>query len=195
MGPAEFLRNQFGLYRLWILECALNDTGALQGAALPSDVEIRFLDRHARRDWICERASSRDWPQFRVALQHHHDLVVALQSGQNVGWAWLGYESVFLPPLGREIHLPPGVAYLYEAYVRPASRGLGIGKALVGARRERATEVGCERLLTHVLAGNQASLRALQAHGFHMSGRTEFLKALALRMWTRTPLPVVPASA
>jgi len=193
MGPAEFLRNQFRLYRLWILECTSGEADELKPLDVPADVEIRFFDRHARRDWICERASSRDWPQFRAALEHHHDLVVALQGDQTVGWAWLGYEKVFLPPLGREIHLPPGTAYLYEAFVRPASRGQGIGKALVGARRQRASAAGCERLLTHVLAGNQASLRSLQAHGFRVSGRTQFLKALALRVWTRAPLPV-PAS-
>jgi ribosomal protein S18 acetylase RimI-like enzyme len=194
MGPAEFLRNQFRLYRLWILERDLGAGVEPTASEVPEGLEIRFLDRHARRDWICERASSRDWPQFRAALQHHHDLVVAREGEETVAWAWLGYERVYLPPLGREIHLPPGIAYLYEAYVRPASRGRGIGKALVGARCQQARAAGCERLLTHVLAGNQPSLQALRAHGFAVSGRTEFLKALALRVWTRDPLPV-PASA
>lgn len=188
MGPGDFLRTHFRLYRLWILERGLEG-----GESVPSptaSLEIRFLDRHARRDWICQHAGSEvDWPQFRTALLHEHDLVVALQGGQPVGWAWLGYGRVYLPPLGREICLPPGTAYLYEAFVRPAARGRGIGSALVGARCARAAGLGYRRLLTHVLEGNVPSLRALRRHGFRTSGRTHFLRALLLRLWTRSPLP------
>jgi GNAT superfamily N-acetyltransferase len=190
MGPGEFWRNQFRIYRLWILERDLAPGDATASSAGMAGLELRFLDRHARRDWICQRASNSDWPQYRAALQHDHELCVALQDGAEVGWAWIGVERVFLPPLGREIHLPAGTAYLYEAYVRPGARGRGIGRALVGARCQQAARLGFARLLTHVLDGNDASLRALQAHGFRFSGRTRFLRALALRLWMRPPLPV-----
>lgn len=194
MGPGDFLRTHFRVYRLWILERALGP-GPVPEPNAPAGVEIRFLDRHARRDWICQHAGNEaDWPQFRTALLHDHDLVVAMQGGQPVGWAWLGYGRVFLPPLGREICLPEGTAYLYEAYVRPLMRGRGIGTALVGARCAQAARLGHARLLTHVLAGNAPSLRALEHHGFVNSGRTHFLRALLLRVWMRSPLPVSRAA-
>lgn len=190
MGPGEFLRNQFRIYRLWILERELAAADA-SATNVIAGLDLRFLDRHARRDWICQRASNRDWPQFRAALQHDHELCLAFQDGVEVGWAWIGRDSVFLPPLGREIHLPTGTAYLYEAFVRPNARGQGIGRALVGARCRQAARLGYARLLTHVLEGNQASLRALEAHGFTATGRTHFVRALSLRVWTRSPLPAV----
>jgi GNAT superfamily N-acetyltransferase len=111
-----------------------------------------------------------------------------------LGWAWIGYERVFLPPLGRDILLPEGTAYLYDAYVRPHERGQGVGHALVGARCERADRLGLERLLSHVVTGNAASVRALEAHGFGIVGRTLFVKALALKVWTREPLPAPHAA-
>jgi hypothetical protein len=49
--------------------------------------------------------------------------------------------------------------------------------------------------LTHVVEGNTPSLRALQVHGFEITGRTHFLKALALRVWTRSPLPAASAAS
>jgi ribosomal protein S18 acetylase RimI-like enzyme len=189
MRPGEFLRNQFRLYRLWILERELDDVATTVRVQPPERIQMRFLDRHERRDWICDHAPDKDWPQFRAALKHEHDLLVASEGDSTVGWAWIGYERVFLPPLGREIRLADGTAYLYEAYVRPAARGRGIGRMLVGARCLRATEHGCERSLTHVVDGNLASLRALQAHGFETRGRTLFVKALGLTMWTQAPLP------
>ena len=194
MGPGDFLRTHFRLYRLWILERGA-EHGADAPPEAPAGIEIRFLDRHARRDWICQHAGNEmDWPQFRTALLHDHDLVVAIAEGQPVGWAWVGYERVYLPPLGREIRLPDGTAYLYEAYVRPAARGRGIGSALVGARCARAAGLGYAHLLTHVLDGNQPSLRALRRHGFRTRGRTHFLRVLLLRLWTRSPLPVAEAA-
>jgi len=122
-------------------------------------------------------------------LQHEHDLVVASQGAATLGWAWIGYERVFLPPLDREIWLAEGTAYLYEAYVRENARGQGVGRAMVGARCHQAAARGCDRLLTHVVDGNTPSLRALQAHGFERRGRTHFLKALRLKVWTSAPLP------
>ncbi len=195
MGPGDFLRNHFRLYRLWILERDLGSTSAREPDPAPANVEIRFLDRHARRDWICQHAGREaDWPQFRAALLHDHDLVVAWQDGEPIGWAWIGYVRVFLPPLGREICLPAGTAYLYEAFVRPSARGRGIGRALVGARCARAASLGYGHLLTHVLDGNLPSLRALRTHGFTTSGRTRFLRALLVRVWTRSPLPAPSAT-
>ncbi len=190
MRPDEFLRNQFRLYRLWILERTLDGVRTTVHVEPPDGIQVRFLDRHERRDWICDRASDSDWPQFRAALQHDHDLIVASAGDETVGWAWIGYERVFLPPLGREIRLAAGTAYLYEAYVREGARGRGIGRTLVGARCLHAAECGYERLLTHVVDGNAPSLRALEAHGFETRGRTHFLKALSLKVWTRAPFPV-----
>jgi GNAT superfamily N-acetyltransferase len=191
MRAHRFWRDQFRAYRLWILERRGGAPPPADAAASPppADVDIVRLDRHARRDWATQQSADADWAQFRIALLHDHDLVVARRGQETVGWAWLGFERVHLSPLGREIRLPPGTAYLYDAYVRPSERGRGIGRALVAARCEWADRQGIERLVTHVLVGNEASLRSLRACGFTVVGRTVFLRALALRLWTRGPLP------
>lgn len=189
MRASRFWRERFQAYRLWILERRRGEAGSGAAAALPAGIELRVLDRHARRDWVVQRGGEADWPQFRAALRHEHDLVLALRDGQTIGWAWIGYERVYLAPLGRDIRLPDGVAYLYDVYVRPAERGAGVGRALVGARCRHADERGVARLMSHVMTGNEASLRALQAHGFRTVGRTLFLRALTLKVWTRQPLP------
>lgn len=188
-----FLREHFGLFRLWILERPAEWAGSESPG--PPGILVRTLNRHERRDWACEKAGERDWLQFKTALRHDHDLVLASEAGRVLGWAWIGYERVYLPPLGREIRLPHDTAYLYEAYVRPEARGRGIGSALVAARCRQATERHARRLLTHVVDGNLPSRRALTRHGFRVVGRTHFLKVLALRVWTSEPLPRAPVAA
>jgi ribosomal protein S18 acetylase RimI-like enzyme len=192
MHPQRFLRDQFHAYRMWILERRCPQAPA--ALVVPAGIELAFLHRHARRDWACARAADHDWPQYRVALEHDHDLIVARRGAETIGWAWIGYERVYLPPLGRDIRLAPDTGYLYDAYVRPTERGAGIGRALVAARCRHADERGIERMLSHVLTSNEPSLRSLRACGFEPIGRTVFLRALALRLWTREPLPAPHAA-
>ncbi len=190
MQTHRLWRDQFRAFRMWILERPRGRAGPSAPHEAPDPgVETVFLDRHAKRDWLRSHAADGDWDQFQVALAHEHDLVLARRGGETLGWAWIGYEKVRLSPLGRAIFLPEGCAYLYDAYVRPAVRGQGIGGALVRARCERADALGTSRLVTHVLSGNVPSLRALRANGFETLGRTVFVRALALRMWMREPLP------
>ena len=186
----RFLRDQFRAYRMWILERPAGAGGAPADVAGDSaPIEYTFLDRHARRDWTIRASTNDEWQQYQVALAREHDLVLATSKGETLGWAWIGYEQVHLAPLGRKIHLGSRTGYLYDAFVRPAARGQGIGRGLVRARCARADAQGMERLLTHVLVANQPSLRALDSQGFRTVGRTVFVRALALRVWTREPLP------
>jgi ribosomal protein S18 acetylase RimI-like enzyme len=167
----------------------LSTLSAPASPAVRAGVDYVFLDRHARRDWVVQRGNDADWAQFRVALEHGHDVVLARRGDEVVGWAWMGYERVHLAPLGHQIRLPDGAAYLYDVYVRPAERGRGIGAGLVSARCARADWRGIERLLSHVLVGNEPSLRALQANRFEIVGRAVFVRALLLRTWIGRPLP------
>jgi len=193
MQPRRFWRDQFHAYRMWILE-RRRPAAALQPESAALDCQFVFLDRHARRDWMVQRGDGADWAQYRVAIEHEHDLVLARRGEEVLGWAWLGYERVYLPPIGREIRLAEGTGYLYDAYVRPAERRRGIGRGLVAARCAHADARGIDRLVSHVLVGNEASLKALRTHDFEVIGRTLFVRALALRLWSRKPLPAPRAA-
>ena len=185
--PQDFLRRQFRLYRFLVLEARLDNNNAAAPHLAAPDIELRFLDRHERRDWVCHRTSDADWNQYRTAITHDHDLVIASRKGKTLGWAWLGYERVHLAPLERAIVLPAQSVYLYDCWVRPEERRRGLGKALVAARRQRAVERSASTLLTHVVEGNQASRAALESNTFSVVGRTGFLRLPLLRLWIDKP--------
>ena len=187
LQPQEFLRRTFRLYRLWVLEGDLQGPETPEPHAAASDIELRFLDRHERRDWICQQTSDADWDQYRTAITSEHDLLLASRKGETIGWAWIGYDRVHLAPLGREIVLPEQSVYLYDCWVRPEERGRGLGKALIAARRQRAQERNAKTVLTHVVEGNGASRQALESNGLALVGRTAFLRLPLVRLWTDKP--------
>jgi GNAT superfamily N-acetyltransferase len=183
----HFLRRQFRLYRLWVLEGFPPESGTASSSPVAPGIDLRFLNRHERRDWICQRTSDADWDQYRAAITNEHDLVIASREGRTLGWAWLGYDRVHLAPLEREILLPKRSAYLYDCWVRPEERGRGLGKALIAARQQHAQGRSLTKLLTHVEEGNHASRQALERNGFSVVGRTGFLRLPLVRLWTDQP--------
>jgi len=62
------------------------------------------------------------------------------------------------------------VGYLEGWYVRPESRGRGIGRALVQAAEKWARSQGCSEFASDARAGNEASIAAHLALGFSDAG-------------------------
>ena len=93
------------------------------------------------------------------------EVVIAEYEDKSVGFAL--YFHNFSTFLGR-----PGI-YLEDLYIRPASRGKGIGRALLVYLAELAKKRNCGRLEWMVLDSNQPALN------FYNS-----LKAIPLDEWT-----------
>ncbi|WP_199720524.1 GNAT family N-acetyltransferase [Stagnimonas aquatica] len=89
----------------------------------------------------------RPWAECLIAEQH----------GQGVGFALYFHNySTFLAK--------PGL-YLEDLYVRPAARGLGLGKALLAALAKLAVERGCGRFEWSVLDWNSPAIRFYESLG------------------------------
>lgn len=67
-------------------------------------------------------------------------VVLARREGATVGWCLLSDRPVYVPELHRRLRLPG--SYLWRLYVRPDTRGEGVGTAVV--RRAMAHAAGCE---------------------------------------------------
>ena len=93
------------------------------------------------------------------------EVVIAEYEGESVGFAL--YFHNFSTFLGQ-----PGI-YLEDLYIRPASRGKGIGRALLVYLAELAKKRNCGRLEWMVLDSNQPALKFYDR-----------LKAIPLDEWT-----------
>ena len=92
----------------------------------------------------------------RFFAEPGHHLIVALDGNEAAGFV-----------SGVEVAHPdkPVEMFLNELGVRDASRGRGIGRALVEALRDLAIERGCAGMWVLTEDGNEAALRTYRAAG------------------------------
>jgi GNAT superfamily N-acetyltransferase len=85
------------------------------------------------------------------------EALLAEEAGAGVGFA------LFFPTYSTFLGRP--TLYLEDLFVRPAYRGRGHGKALLGALARLAVERGCDRLEWSVLNWNELALRFYRSLG------------------------------
>ncbi|MDP3857843.1 MAG: GNAT family N-acetyltransferase [Stagnimonas sp.] len=85
------------------------------------------------------------------------ECLIAEHEGQGAGFA------LFFPNYSTFL-AKPGL-YLEDLYVRPAARGLGLGKALLAALARLAVERGCGRFEWSVLDWNAPAIRFYESLG------------------------------
>jgi phosphinothricin acetyltransferase len=108
------------------------------------------------------------WNEFGAGRLREHRFV-AVDDGDVVGWAALS------PTSPRACYA--GVAE-HSVYVAEASRGRGIGRALMAALLARADAEGIWTIQTSVFPDNGASLTLHERLGFRVVGRRERIAQL-----------------
>lgn len=106
-------------------------------------------------------------------FRHPWAALVAAEGGRLVGLAELSIRP------SAEGCTTSDVAYLEGWYVRPAARGRGVGRALLGAAEAWGRARGCAEFASDTLLENEDSRQAHLACGFQEVGRTiSFRKVL-----------------
>ncbi len=70
---------------------------------------------------------------------------------------------------------------LEDLFVAESARGHGLGKALVGATIDRATERGCRRIQLDAMEDNTTGLALYRAHGFASGDEVPGRRGLLMR--------------
>ena len=98
-------------------------------------------------------------------------VVAANEAGEAVGFAAIAlFHSLVDPAPQRR-----GQLLLKELYVRQASQGQGVGRALMGWVARHAIERGCARMDWNVSASNRQGLAFYRSLGaLHVAGRLNF---------------------
>ena len=94
-----------------------------------------------------------------------HHLLIAEQEGQRIGLLWLF------------IHAGDRPAFVYYVEVDPAIRGQGLGRAVMVAGEQYATEHGATSIGLHVFGHNLVARRLYDQLGYQVSS-THMIKSL-----------------
>jgi len=108
-------------------------------------------------------------------------------------WLALPEQPVHIAYLGVVAAPAPGYGYIYELYVRPASRGTGLVDVGFEDRVRRFRKHGVRRMASLVMPENRPGMKHTLAAGFRPVGRIHRLRLLGLtRCWTRCKLAPPP---
>lgn len=111
--------------------------------------------------------SDSDWERRLTAgVESNSDLpLLAIKDGIGVGVAWV-----------KRAANAESTANLYQMWVVPEVRSLGVGSALVSAAVEWARQQGIQALMLGATCGNTAAMRLYLKHGFMPAGASEPLR-------------------
>jgi len=146
------------------------DLPRFRDIVLPS--EYRHFARRLTHGRLCFLALLQDNPQELVA------------------YCWAATEID--PDIDKLIlDLPPGIAYVDDAYTLPAYRRQGIQTAAHLYRLQYLQILGCKRAILIVDVKNQASQALVRRLGYREIGQTSFLRVMRTII---TPLTIVRAA-
>lgn len=129
--------------------------------APPTGITIRRASE-ADLPALVEMMSRREVERFGDYVRRGRLCFVAWEGERPVGYAWNADRfSSDMTVTACPLALPPTATYLWNLYVVPSRRGLGVGAALASARLRLARDRGLREGWTMIAPTNHASLRAV----------------------------------
>ena len=142
------------------------ENGLIIRRAAQADLEdIRRIYNHAilrtTATFNTEPKTLEDWEQTYAQQTERYPLLVAAVDGKVAGWALIrpyGHRQAYE-------HSVENAIYLDDDY-----QGRGIGSALLGELIGMARELGFHTVLALIVAGNDASVKLHEKHGYAQVG-------------------------
>jgi len=124
------------------------------------------------------------------AMQERGHLFVGLEEGTKlVGFAKLGWGTVYVVEYRMDLVLQPGDCFVLESYVIPARRGLGAGPYLIYGTNVELRQRGFRRRLSLVRTDNAVMLRTAARVGYRNLGTVDYVSVCGRK--TLRPHPSV----
>ena len=111
-----------------------------------------------------------------------------LRDGDTViGYIKLGIEKAFVLDFERILYIPPNGAFIYDTFISPSHRGMGLGSQLVGLTARFAQEQGFRTIWCHIPDWNDPSKKAFRRAGFEAVGEIRFVKLFGKDYFRKHP--------
>ncbi len=98
--------------------------------------------------------------ETKIGIKRRHYFVNAKHQGNIIGYVKIGYGEVYIMDFDMSVYFPRGTALIYDTYIVPDFRGLGVAPFLITDVMRSLKERGYQRVLCHIRTENLASISA-----------------------------------
>lgn len=147
------------------------------------DVKIDVASTNEVIDWIKEKKipGTDDTFELEYAQANKHYFPVAKYNDKIIGFEKIGFKKIFILDFEGFIYLPDKAAMIYDTFVLPEYRNLGIASFLTRESMIYLKNKGFEKIYCHILPTNESSIRSFLKIGFKKIRNIYFLKILGVK--------------
>ncbi|MDX1382160.1 MAG: GNAT family N-acetyltransferase, partial [Thermoanaerobaculia bacterium] len=163
---------ELGYRRLWIYETEL---ARLTARPVRAACDFEWIDERSAVDF----ASLVPWATPETAGERLAEGQIGLLGridGRPVCSAWTALETVKIDYLGVRISMRRGAAYMYEVFVAPEARRLGLGWASTLIRARESRDRGCTDGVSLVMPENRPGVELTLSLGYRRVGTLRRLR-------------------
>jgi len=122
-----------------------------------------------------------------VGLEQGHYFPNVKYQGKIVGYMKIGYGKVYIQDFKKDILPGEGVAFVYDSYVLPNYRGLGIAPFLMTGVMVFLKKNGFKKVMCHIPPWNHASISFFTKCGFKKTKSIAYFKIFGMKIFTTNP--------
>ncbi|MFQ5751449.1 MAG: GNAT family N-acetyltransferase, partial [bacterium] len=152
-------------------------------------VYVEFEKRNKTLQWI--KSLGKEWmynnKEIDTAIKENHIIASVNYQKKIIGYIKLGFNKVFIQDFQKVISFSPEKAFIYDTYVLPEFRGLGVAPYLITESMKYIKKKGFHQLVCHIPIWNTASINAYKKVGFEAVKDIRFAKILGLRLFSSRP--------
>lgn len=147
------------------------------------EVKIDFTSTDEVIDWIREKKieGSDDSFEIEYAQINKHYFPVIKYNDKIIGFEKIGFKKIFILDFEGFICLPDRAAMIYDTFILPEYRNLGMASFLTRESMIYLKNKGFEKIYCHILPTNKSSIKSFSKVGFKKIRNIYFLKILGLK--------------
>lgn len=125
--------------------------------------------------------------ELQIAGSTRHMFPCLRDKDQVVGYVKLGIEKVFVLDFEKTLCIPPTAAFIYDAFILPSHRGMGLGSFIIAMTARHAQESGFRSIWCQIPSWNIPSVRMVERAGFESVGEIRFVKLFGRDFFRKRP--------
>lgn len=171
-----FCYKKFGWYEKKLLDLSLPIKSKI-------DVKIDFVSTDEVIDWIREKRIPGTDNSFEIeyAQANKHYFPGVKYNDKIIGFEKIGFGKIFILDFEGFIHLPDKAAMIYDTFILPEYRNLGMASFLTKESLIYLKNKGFEKIYCHILPTNESSIRSFLKVGFKKIRNIYFFKILGMK--------------